>query len=294
MGVDLDHATLYMDFVAERHKIWAKRQKGSPQPWTDNRVLANRKFTNVFRVLDPGSQFVFQLDHEDPVEALARIFLYRHTNLPSAWEAYREITGSFPELGDLDNLLEFWEEYRAAGNKLFSGAYMVYPQSSEPGTDKAKSVVELTKRLFLKEGLGVDFLTAEGQAERFFTLRRNKGVADFMSMQILTDYGYTRHGSDVEDEFVVCGPGAKRGAAHIAPGRKPNEAIEWAIVAVHQMRDCPELPNARKPSKMDIQNTFCEFSKYVRHLDSRHRGSLYRPAHPGVQLPPKLPLHWNR
>lgn len=294
MGIDLDHATLYMDFVAERHKVWERRQDGSPQPWTDNPVLASRKYTNVFRVLDPGSQFVFRLDHDDPVETLARLFLYRHTNLPSAWEAFFEATGAWPSLYNLDSVLEFWTDYRASGGKLFSGAYMVYPQSSEPGTDKAKSVVELTKRLFLDEGLGVDFLVAEGQAERFATLRRNKGVADFMSMQILTDFGYTRHGSDVEDEFVICGPGAKRGAAHIAPSWKPGDVIEWAIVAVHQMRDCPELPNGRKPSRMDIQNTFCEFSKYVRHLGSPHRESAYRPAHPGVQLAPTLPRHWNR
>ncbi len=50
----------YLSFCRERHKIWLKRQAGDPGPWTDDPILATRKFTNVFRILDPGTQFVVQ------------------------------------------------------------------------------------------------------------------------------------------------------------------------------------------------------------------------------------------
>ena len=53
---------LYQHMVRERHQIWLARQHGASYPWTEDPVLANRKFTNMFRVLDPGSQFVFDLD----------------------------------------------------------------------------------------------------------------------------------------------------------------------------------------------------------------------------------------
>ena len=56
--MDVDMWLVYRAFVIERHKIWERRQAGEPGPWTRDPILASRKFTNVFRVLDPGTQFV--------------------------------------------------------------------------------------------------------------------------------------------------------------------------------------------------------------------------------------------
>lgn len=294
--IDVDAALLYTDFVEERHRVWELRQAGAPQPWTENPILAGKKFTNVFRVLDPGSQFVFELAEPEMSKrtVLMRLFLYRHTNLPSAWQAYRDEVGHYPIPSKLDELRAFWHEYRQHGHKVFSGAYMVYPQSSVPGTNKVDSIIELTDRLFQPDELPRDFFEATDQRGRFEALRQFKGVADFMSMQILTDWGYTEHcGEDLEDRFVVAGPGAKRGAKHLEPGWKPGHVIRWCQDAVHASPSCPKLPNGRKPSMMDIQNTLCEFSKYMRYVSSPPREQAYRPAHPGVQSSPVLPQHWH-
>lgn len=302
--MDVDVALTYLDFVEERHRIWVQRQAGLPGPWTDDPILRARKFTNVYRVLDPGTQFV--LEHlADPKltvrDALMRCFLYRHTNLPSAWIAFAEEFGGMPDTEHLDELEEFWRDYRASGGKLFSGAYMIYPQSSERGTDKLTSIIGLTARLFCAERFSddviPDWLAAKTQSQRFGVLRRNKGVADFMSMQILTDFGYLpQAGEDRENEFVVPGPGAKRGAAALDPTAPPMKVLEWARHAVLQMPNCPklQLPNGRlrEPSLMDIQNTLCEFSKYVRYERNAPATKEYRPAHPGPQDLPVLPEHW--
>jgi hypothetical protein len=299
VSLNLEMALTYLDFVTERHRIWEARQRGEAQPWTKDPILASRKFTNVFRVLDPGSQFVFKLESDDPTETLMRLFLYRHTNLPSAWEHVAGELGEWPSLDNLAEVELVWKLHRDNGNRVFSSAYMVYPQSSVKGTDKVESIIDLTRRLFVSgKRVAYDFLNATSQADRFAALRTNKGVADFMSMQILTDFGYTRHGADVEDQFVVAGPGSKRGAALVWPELTPREVIRWAQEAVHGLPDCPVIePHdgvLRKPSAMDIQNTFCEFSKYVRYLHRPSREQPYRPAHPNVALAPVLPGHWNR
>lgn len=298
--MDVDAGLAFFNFVSERHRIWERRQAGAPQPWTDDPILASHKFTNVFRVLDPGSQFIFELAgyDDDPVDVLARLVLYRHTNLPDAWRAYAAETGGYPTLRELDDVLVFWKDYRARGGQLFSGAYMVYPQSSTPGTDKIESVVELTKNL-AKNGTYREFLRpTAGQVDRFAELRQNKGVADFMSMQILTDWGYTPQcGWDYEDVFVVAGPGSKRGALLVDSSMKPEETIEWACNVFRSMDFPPRLLLGgdsaiavyRLPSLMDVQNCFCEFSKYVK----RKAGKPYKPAHPGTQSTPKLPDHWR-
>lgn len=288
-------AMLYLGFVAERHRVWERRQKGETAPWTADPILASRKFTNVFRVLDPGSQFVLtDLAAEDLErrDLLMRLFLYRHTGRIEAWRYLQVEIGGYPVVDDLDDVREVFKDYRDGKRPFFTSAYLVFPQSSVPGTDKIDSIIDLTKRLFVDQTTWKVFLAAPTPAERFASLRENKGVADFMSMQILTDWGYVR--PQDEDEFVVAGPGAVKGAA--ALGLKAPDAIRWARAAVHAMPDCPAIKTGsgatRLPSTMDIQNTLCEFSKYVRYLGKPVKTEPYRPAHPGSQPTPVLPTHW--
>lgn len=288
--MNLDVLMTFLDFVTERHRIWEQRQAGKPQPWTEDEILASHKFTNVFRVLDPGSQFVFELapPDDDPFDVIARLFLYRHTNLPAVWRAFAADAGSYPTVDELGDFLDFCREYKERGGQLFSGAYMVFPQSTVPGTEKIVSVVDLTLRLY-REGTFQDVINARTLRDRFRALRVNKGVADFMSMQITTDWGYTAQcGQDLENEFVVAGPGSKRGAALLERRGKPEETIAWAQKVLHQEEGL-QLPSGRLPSLMDVQNCFCEFSKYAK----RKPGRPYKPAHPGRQPEPRLPEHWS-
>jgi hypothetical protein len=289
MTLDVDRALDFLTFVRARHDVWEARQAGLPQPWTDEPVVATRKFTNVFRVLDPGSQFVLTDLLEPGIsgeEFVMRCFLYRHTGRVDAWQYLALALGRYPLDGDFEDALEAFQQWRSAGHPVFTGAYLVYPQSATPGTDKLVSIVRLTQRL-RDDGTFKDFVRAKTQAERFATLRRNKGVADFMSMQVLTDYGY---GTEFrEDDFVVAGPGARKGAA--ALGLRPEDAVLWAATAIRSMPNPPTIAG-RLPSYMDAQNTLCEFSKWVRYTEKPFPVKPYTPAHPGPQPAPVLPPRW--
>lgn len=306
----LDEKLDFLDFVSARHEAFLRRQFGEAQPWTDNEIVNTRKFTNVFRVLDYGSQFVLTdlLDPElAPEDQLMRLFLYRHTGRVEVWQFLEMMLGRYPKIADLEDVRELFKQYRGEPKvrtrnvdpkspnrttqtdfprSVFTGAYLVFPQSQVPGTDKLDSIIDLTKRLFLYEAVGQRFRDASSQQERFRILRDNKGVADFMSMQILTDWGY---GTEFrEDDMVVPGPGARKGAA--ALGMRADEAIEWAVKAIRNLDD-PPLLDGRLPSYMDAQNCLCEFSKYVRYQEKPVPPALYTPAHPGPQ-PYQLPRHW--
>jgi hypothetical protein len=282
-----DAALDYLAFVPERHKVWEARQAGAPQPWTLDPVLATRKFTNVFRVLDPGSQFVLtDLCSGDEWDTLFRVFLYRYTNLPAAWRDARRYLGDYPshEFSTSEIVTSFTQR-RDRGLKVFSGAYVILPQPNRPG-DKIVQAVELATRWIGSRGR--DFLAARSQQQRYDILRREYGVGPFMAMQILTDWGYTPQcGEDREAEFVVAGPGAIRGAKALGYSN-PLRAIDDCRLEVLLGNDVPTLPGGRTPSRMDIQNTLCEFSKYVK----GPRAGTYVPAHPGPQPAPVLPLHW--
>ena len=314
--MNVDGVITYLDFVAERHRVFEHRQAGDPQPWTTDPVLRGHKFTNTFRILDYGSQFLLSMLTEDldPRETLARCFLYRHTGRVEPWEFYEVKHGRYPLIEDFPLALETWKEYRGGVHEsvradtgrvmminerpVFTGAYLVFPQSQIKGTDKLDAIVDLAARLFTPGGpqdVVPAFLHAETQLARFQALRRNPGVGDFMAMQILTDMSYSRWSADRENEFVVAGPGAVKGARTLFPNRKALEVIRWAQREIHDYPGEPTLtlPNGhtRTPSLMDVQNTLCEWSKYVRYEEKPTSGA-FRPAHPGPQPQPIYPSHW--
>jgi len=280
---------LYRGMVVERHNIWCARQMGEPQPWTHDVVLANRKFTNMFRVLDPGSQFVFDLDDKDPMTVIARLVFYRITNLPETWYAIRAALGRYPTANDFlapQALLDTLFQHRAAGNRIFSGAYIIIP---EPGTanDKVEGAVRVTQR-FVRER-AEDFLGSTTQDERFAVLQSTPGLGKFLSMQILTDWNYLQT-IEPDLSFIVAGPGARRGAVLLYPAKKPEDAI---YDLAFDWMDHPTVTlGGRSLTLMDVQNTLCEFSKYAKEVVAPRKKTEYRPAHPGAQPTPILPQWW--
>lgn len=308
----------FLYFVAERHRIWEKRQAGLPQPWTTDPILASRKFTNVFRVLDPGTQFLLtDLFEEDldPRDLLMRAFLYRHTGRIEAWR-YIDLAVGYPTVSTLEDTRAALKDYRgkiftetqnrivnSSGStkfsqgerSVFTNAYLVFPQSSVPGTDKLDSIVDLTARLFTPgspDDVVPAWLRAHTQAQRFRLLRAYKGVGDFMSMQVLTDWGY-QCGEDREDEFLTPGPGSINGAKALFPSSRTLEVVQRVVKEVRSLPDCPRL-GYRVPSLMDIgSNLLCEWSKYSRYLQKPPTTKTYAPAHPGPQPAPVLPNYYT-
>ena len=311
----------FLRFVVERHRIWEQRQAGAPGPWTADPILASRKFTNVFRILDPGTQFIMT-DLWDPSlsdrDQLMRLFLYRHTGRIETWEYLDLMLGGYPTVDTLEDVRAAWKEYRGAstvtvrgkearnaagGTKvvfqrsLFTGAYLVFPQSDVPGTDKLDSIINLAQRLFT-EGSPDDVmpdwrrLGLRKQRERFAVLRRNKGVGDFMAMQVLTDWGYLQE-VDLEDEFLIPGPGSIKGAKALFPNRSVSDTVKEVLYRVRGVAGSPRL-GYRQPSLMDIgSNLLCEWSKYVRYRAQGTQPKPYVPAHPGPQAPPTLPAYYT-
>lgn len=298
-----DNTLLYLNFVAERHSVWEKRHAGEPAPWTDDPILRNHKFTNVFRILDYGSQFLLReliLSTESLGDMMMRSFLYRYTNIPEPWEAFRTVHGRYPVQADLEgNLLGTWHEYRDNGGSVFGQAYKMFSGVENKGTDRLTWAVNLTHDYFHPEAQNyiVDKIARlRTLEERVALLRTIPRCGDFMAMQIATDIGWSPMIKGDENEFIVAGPGAKRGiAAARLEGETPADAIALAQRLIHESRGCPTLRlssgKVYKPSLMDTQNSLCEFGKYYRYLSEGGRG--YRPAHVGNLPKVVLPPHWQ-
>ena len=50
----------YWYFASERQAAFQRRVAGAPGPWTDDRILQEYKFCNVFRASDRVSQYMIR------------------------------------------------------------------------------------------------------------------------------------------------------------------------------------------------------------------------------------------
>lgn len=299
MELDLDQWMDYEEFVPERHRIWERRQAGEPGPWTTHPVLAVKKFTNVFRIADPGTQFILTdiapgLSERD---AFAALLLYRLTNHVPMWRDLLRDLGRAPGWDDLAEEGRLWELltwYNFEGRPVFGRAYIVYPGpagDASRGTVKIKVVLERIRSFLVTEA--AERAVTDDLETQFRQIVSHRGLGEFTAMQVGTDYGYLFGSREREDSFVYPGPGATRGALRIAP-RSPADATtrwawEWWMDADH----APVLAG-RKPSLMDVQNTLCEHSKLARYLERpTGSGKPYVAAHPGAQPDLVLPSWWT-
>lgn len=316
MKMDPDNLLRYLDFVSERHAIWERRQLGEPRPWTTDPTMARYRFTNVFRVLDRGTQWplrelylpmleVIRSQEGTPEwrarygsrELLMRAFYYRITNQPVGWEAMREHFGYYPTVADLGDpeLAAAWDAATADGVALYRKAYRT-PQPYS-GVPKRTAQLRWVRELFTpgsSADLMPSFVAAASMRGRYEALCAVPGVGPFTAMQVLTDYGYVTEGD--EDEFVVAGVGAVRGAALLAPGEAPERVIAELQRIVLLQPDVPTISTAtgvRTPSLMDIQNTLCEYDKLVRWaVEPDHRSQYQEVADDAAPPPLVLPPHW--
>ena len=309
--METDQIDVYWNFVLERHRTYVRRTENRPliddltQPvWTHDDVLRRNKFTNVFRVLDYGSQFLLGsllTPDVEPEDLVMRAFLYRYQNRPEPWVAYYLEYGEYPTREDLlsGRLAAFWTRYSAEGNPIFGNAYKMFSGAENKGMTRLEWVMSLTRWLSDETDLPAHIIKAQSLTERIQLLQQIPRCAGFMSMQIATDLGYTDALATDENETVVAGPGALRGLK-VAFGTSKD-----SVRLISEVRDWfadreshgvwIETPNfaLRRPSLMDIQNTFCEFGKYDRYVREQTPEStkVFTAKHvtPGEPL---LPTHW--
>jgi hypothetical protein len=243
-------------FARRRHRLW----EGKP---TKDPILSQRKFTNVFRVLDRGSQYLLDLMdlYDDPLDRVALSYFYRQVNRPDTMQDIIQANDGYaPCFAEITDPM--WYDEVVAGvvdrrpGAFLSGAYIIL---IKPGDSRGT----LAKMREMFPAAGPYLATVAEEADlvtRVALLRKTPGLGPFMAMQIATDLGYCRGEPDQENTFILAGPGSRRGVGFISD-RKPEDVIKTFPVD-----ELPALPgsNGRPASWMDVQNVFCEFSKWVR------------------------------
>ena len=304
-----DNLEHYLFFVHERHRAHERRAAGQPGPWSDDPTVANRKFCNMFRVIDVGSQFSAKelLGPDQPItreDAHMRAFLYRYTNKPEPFQYFWMEHGRYPLISDLADgtLRDTWYAYRDQGGTFFSGAYTMFVGTENRGMTRLDWAMGLTHDIHHPDGKHHEqfqrVLAADTQQERLAEYTKIPRVGDFMGMQVLVDTGYWHGEPDRENEFAAIGPGSKRGVKRVTDSTDWLGVMRDAQQLLHQLPSPATITLAngaqRKLSLTDVQNTFCEFDKYMRYRNQEAKGRQYRPAHLDryPQLTNYVPTHW--
>jgi hypothetical protein len=127
-------------------------------------------------------------------------------------------------------------------------------------------------------------------------LKEYDGLGPFLGFQYAIDLNYSNVCTHSEMDFVVCGPGAKNGIKMVFDGLPKGWSYE---MMVHWAWDdmweaCPEIgydvPNigGHVAQLIDIQNCFCEASKYFRDTGPKKKYQAH-----SDDLDYRLPQKWG-
>jgi len=268
----------FFAYINERHRIYLRKQRGDPWPWTTDPILQTYRFTNVYRPLDRvtvdyrrlvAGRYCNSWEKSRAAELLAETVAFRLFNWPATYRRLKPVRGS---RWDGDKAKRILRGYQDAGEKIVTGAYIV----SNLGSKRPK--IEL-----LCEAITAAHEMAPGlikmiRANR--TLQNATAViaehvpmcAAFSAYEVVSDLRWTPLLNKAPDIMFWAnpGPGAVRGLNRIH-GRSLNAGLsDWQ--ANEEMADL--LKESQRPGRLgkhmmplemrDVEHSLCELDKYLR------------------------------
>lgn len=328
--LNMENVAHFMEFTIERYRIHKRKDiKMDPAPWTSNQVLKEFRFTNVRREHDRQTKHLIEtvslnekLSLEDKI---VNSFMFRAWNNYDTFNDFdfpypakviynpklkEQIRPEYERLNKLDPDRMWWSNaYNQGGTKSawkfpdVDGYQKAYSES------KARNYTDWEEDIPLRpfhigpwlknQDIVKKLLKSKDQQECFNVIKEVRGFADFLAYQVFVDLTYIPEFPFSENEFVVAGPGCKRGLDLIFKDFDDmdySEAMFWlrdnhtkifneaTKLGMTDYRWNPynlynDLPKEdRFLSVMSIENCMCELSKYVKAVNGTGRPrNKYKP-----------------
>lgn len=274
----------YWRFAAERQAVYFARIRGESQPWTNDPVIAQHRFTNCYRAADRVSQHLISRvayadETDDPAVLTFRILLFKFFNKISTWDALCQELGGFPtpKTFNVDTFDRILGSRLDRGVRLYSAAYIIPPPpmgAARKHTNHLRLLAHLLHRRVPQQ-----LMNARTMEEAYQTLLALPGVGPFLAYQFLIDLNYSTMLNFNEMDFVVPGPGARDGIRKcFGDDARGIEAQIIAYMAEYQQAHFARLGLAfgglygRELQLVDCQNLFCEVDKYARVVHPEQAG----------------------
>lgn len=282
---------LFLYWISERYIIHINKDvKKLPQPWTDDIYLQTYSFTNVRRIEDKVSQYVVNTicnnSNLSLQDKLLNIIWFRIFNQPKTFELFNfpiytnQLQGDFKPIHD---------KYAAmipqdSKVKLSRGAYMNSGVMNAQYDDVKGYLTTMMPwhiiwKLYTdkqKFNLLMRYIRQNQGQKAFDIINGLRGIGQFLAYQIYIDLSYCKQVQFTQNDFVYLGPGAKRGVKIVfpnVPNKQYSQIIKYMCMNIDRLMKqnlgfslrqlMVDLPlQQRRISLSNMQNCFCEFSKY--------------------------------
>ena len=280
----------FFDFCNERHAIYLRRQRGDKWPWTDDEILQQYKFTNVYRELDAGTWWLrvnIREPYKNDPELFFNIAMYRRYNRIECAEhlGYIHHYDAIKVENDI-------EDFKAKGNRVFTSAYMTCAGIRDKDGTLSRSKVHQIFNIGFgdlwekrREVEPVPGDTLESAFDRFLAAHI-PSFGPFIVYEVISDLRWTRYLENASDTMTWAntGPGAARGIGRIlgysvkwhedeisyadfVKQRSEYNGKEFMLAAMRALLDASPryLADWMESMEMrDIEHSLCEYDKYMR------------------------------
>lgn len=264
----------YWEFASERQQIYLRRLAGhTHNSLTHDHILADHRFTNVYRATDRVSQYLINNVQYNQkwnwLDTFVRTLVFKVFNRIDTWKHLCS------DIGEPDTDLLFShkidESLSRIVNKqpLYSAAYIMPPPRSTCGPKYVRHL-NLIRNMVNNEA-HLEIQSASMMKDAYAVLKSYDSIGSFLAYQFIIDLNYSEHLDFSEEEFVVPGPGAVRGLRKCYTNTRNlsyQYLLHWTLEQQHtefKKRGLTwEALWGRDLQLIDIQNLFCEVDKYTR------------------------------
>lgn len=257
------------DFALERHSIAVRKQSGKPKPWTLDPILQQYRFCNVHREADKVTQWIktnWREPHSDDPDLWFAMVVARVINWPPSLEA-----GGYPVPWKPKRWVVALDARKAAGEKVFTGAYMIRGVEANGATKVQYLAEQVLGPLWARRDAGRAAFGGDNLQQAHEWLLGFYGMGSFLAAQVVADVKHTPLLAGARDwwTWAAPGPGSLRGLNRVL-GRAvddPWNASDWLREIQVLRTGLNAVLRANKIAKVcaqDTQNVCCEFDKYMR------------------------------
>lgn len=264
----------YWRFISERQAIFMRRVVGDAPPWTEDPILQGYRFTNVYRASDRVSQYlirhVLYEGSQSREEVFFRAILFRIFNRIETWEALQARLGVVSwQRFSFEAYAEILDRLHGSGERLYSAAYIM-PSPAFGSPRKHRNHIRLIEYM-MADGAPLRLVKAASLRAAFEVLRSYPSLGAFLAFQFAIDLNYSGLIDFSEMDFVAAGPGARDGIrkcfydtagltdAQVVQVMSERAAHEFSRLGIRFQKLW-----GRDLQLVDLQNVFCEVSKYAR------------------------------
>lgn len=286
----------FFAFINERHRIYVRKARAKPWPWTSDAILQKYKFTNIYRDLDAVSVDLQRrvLDSYRPwrkqnaAALVSEVIMYRLFNLPATYTRLKKLRRDWDE----EKAKRILRKAQANGAQVFTGAYIC----SNNGSTRPK--VDLYCEAITDAFERAPALVSEIRANRSLQhatlwVANNLDLCGmFVAYEIISDLRWTPLLDSATDvmKWANAGPGATRGLNRMHDRPLTAKPATQQLVAemralLKESQRAGVLGKHMRPLEMrDVEHSLCEFDKYLRvkNREGRPRSTYRAPVEAGA------------